>query len=396
MQHGSTSGECGGIAITCSADGTILRVNRDDFNALPATVIGQPFPVVVHRDSMKKALDLLAEAKTVGAAFDAELSLETPGGPRLLHFAAADEDDLLVIVGESSKEKLYGAFDELSATFNEQLRLERETARQNAFRDKETFDEISKLNSELVDMQRELARKNAELRELNALKNRFLGMAAHDLRSPLSAIVLYSDFILDHQSTGLSEQQRSYLNIVRDSGRFMVSLIESLLDVAVIESGLVQLDRQAADIAALTRQVSTRMMPLASSRGITITCEASTMAAFYFDPFKIEQVLDNLLSNALKYSPPGSMVILRACQDQDSTTIEVSDDGPGIPLDEQASLFAYFSKGSTQSPHGEKAIGLGLAICKRIVEAHGGRIMLESEPGKGTTVRFRLPRNPAS
>ncbi len=386
-----TPRELGGFAITCTPDGTVERILRDDFHALAETAVGSLFPMVVDRDSMRSALEMVAEAKAAGAAFDYELSIHTPAGLRLLHFAAALEDKHLIIVGESSKDKLFGVFKELSAAYNERLRDDREIVRQAAQRDHQAFDDISILNNELVDMQRELARKNAELRELHELKNRFLGMAAHDLRSPLSAIVLYTDFMLDHAPGGLSTQQLEYLQVVRDSGRYMVDLIESLLDISVIESGSVKLNHQLVDLSALAGHLVTRMSPLASSRSINLVWESTGPIQFWFDPSKIEQLLDNLLGNALKYCPSGSLVQIRTAVRNSNAVVEVVDNGPGIPLEEQARLFTYFGRGSTKSPHGEKAVGLGLAICKRIAEAHGGRISLESEPGKGTTARLTLP-----
>jgi signal transduction histidine kinase len=133
------------------------------------------------------------------------------------------------------------------------------------------------------------------------------------------------------------------------------------------------------------------MSPLAASRGISLTCEPATPIQFWFDRSKVEQILDNLIGNALKYCPGGSTVNIRTTTQGREALVEVVDNGPGIPLDEQARLFTFFGRGSTKSPHGEKAIGLGLAICKRIAEAHGGRIVLESEPGKGTAARLTIP-----
>jgi signal transduction histidine kinase len=383
--------EFGGFAISCTSEGTLEKILRDDFQVVTGASIGSLFPTLVDRVSMHSALDMITEAKAAGAAFDYELSVPTSADNRILHFAAAFENGKLVIVGESSKEKLFGVFEELSAAFNERLRDEREIVRQAAIRDQQAFDEISTLNNELVDMQRELARKNAELRELHELKNRFLGMAAHDLRSPLSAIVLYTDFMLDYTTEGLSAQQLEYLQVVRDSGRFMVELIESLLDVSVIESGSVELDRHHEDLSALAARLVMRMSPLASSRGISLVCESTEPINFWFDRSKIEQVLDNLLGNALKYCPSGCLVIIRTSTIGREALVEVVDNGPGIPLEEQKKLFTFFGRGSTKSPHGEKAVGLGLAICKRIAEAHGGRIALESAQGKGTTARLTLP-----
>lgn len=383
--------EFGGLAVVCTASGIIEKVLRDDFMALNAASSGPLFSVLADMNAMRATLKMITEAKASGAAFDYELSVITPSGPRPLHCAAAFIDGHLLIAGESSKEKLLDVFEELSATFNEGLRDDPDILRYAAIRDQQSFNEISTLNNELVAMQRELARKNAELRELHELKNRFLGMAAHDLRSPLSAIVLYTDFILDYTTDSLNEQQLAYLKVVKDSGRYMVDLIESLLDVSVIESGSVNLDRQQGDLSALAARLVTRMSPLATTRGITIGSESSASIQFWFDPSKVEQILDNLLGNALKYCPGGSSVVIRTTTQERDAIVEVIDNGPGIPLEEQTKLFTFFGRGSTRSPHGDKAVGLGLAICKRIAEAHGGHIALESEPGKGTTARLTLP-----
>ena len=135
--------EFGCFSVSCKPDGTIEQILRDDFQTLAKESVGTLFPLVVARDSMRRALDMVTEAKTSGAAFDFELTLPTPAGFRPLHFAAAFDNGHLVIVGESSKERLFGVFEELSAAFNERLRDDREILRRAAIRDQEAFDEIS-------------------------------------------------------------------------------------------------------------------------------------------------------------------------------------------------------------------------------------------------------------
>jgi signal transduction histidine kinase len=381
----------GGAAVLCSQDGAIERVIRDDLGAFPPSCIGKPFPLSLERDSFKKGLDFIAEAKQSGAAFDYELSAPTAKGPLALHFAAALSDGLITIVCERDRSKLYSALEDLADALAERLVREREQARVDALREKNSLEAISELNNELVDMQRELARKNARLQELSALKDRFVGMAAHDLRSPLTAISMYTDFLQNSVDELSSGRRQEYLAIIKNSVDFMVGLIESLLDIADMESGELRIERQKLNLRLLAQNYADRMEPLATARGIRLECALEEPGPFFADPIRIEQLLANLVGNSLKYVPSGGRVRLSLAKEGDGALIAVEDNGPGISPEEQKRLFGYFSRGSAKSPHGEKSTGLGLAICKRIVEGHGGSIRLMSEPGSGTSVRVWLP-----
>jgi PAS domain S-box-containing protein len=237
-----------------------------------------------------------------------------------------------------------------------------------------------------------LARKNTELAALNEQKNQFLGMAAHDLRNPLAVILNYTEFILGGYVGTTTPEQTKFIATMKRSSEFMLKLINDLLDVAKIEAGKVNLELEPTDLAELLRQNIALNQVLAGKKGVRLELEfAADLPKMELDPAKIEQVLNNLVSNAVKFSSPGSTVKIRAARSNGTVRISVADHGPGIPPDEIGKLFTAFGRTSVRSTTGEKDTGLGLLIVKRILEAHHGGIRVESEPGKGTTFFADLP-----
>jgi signal transduction histidine kinase len=253
------------------------------------------------------------------------------------------------------------------------------------------YNELSYLNNELVAMQREIAKKNAELERLNREKNRFLGMAAHDLRNPLHTILGYSDFLI--QISDQPEQQE-YLQIIRNVSQFMTRLVDDLLDVTKIEAGDLQLEYDPVNLADLITFNLAINRPLAAQKQIEIIYQLDeTVPMALVDSAKIEQVLNNLISNAIKFSEPGNRVVIRLERVEENFLISVKDDGAGIAPEQQSRLFQPFQQGKTGT-NGEKSTGLGLVIVKRIVEGHGGKIWFESELGQGTTFFVSMPLQP--
>jgi two-component system sensor histidine kinase/response regulator len=234
-----------------------------------------------------------------------------------------------------------------------------------------------------------------ELQQLNDFKNTMLGMAAHDLRNPLAVVITCSDFLLSPESVALSPEQRAkFLGRIKANSEFMFKLIDDLLDVTKIESGRLDLKLEHADLRRLTEATVAFNQVLAGKKGIRLNFTPECdLPPFRFDRVKIEQVLNNLISNALKFSEPGTAVTIRvrASGANGPVIVSVADQGPGIPAQELDKLFKPFSKTSVRSTAGEGSTGLGLAISRKIVEGHGGRIWAESEVGNGTTFSFSLP-----
>jgi PAS domain S-box-containing protein len=237
----------------------------------------------------------------------------------------------------------------------------------------------------------QLADQNDELERVNEQKNRFLGIAAHELRSPLQFILAYSEFLVGEASDTLTDRQMQFLSIIRSSSEYVVRLVNDLLDVAKIEAGKLELNPEPTDLGALVRENVSLNRTLAAKKDVGIRLEVETLAPLVVDPDKMVQVLNNLINNAVKYSPPGSTVDVRLHPDGQYVHVSVRDRGPGIPEDALDRVFQPFETTKTKAPDGQKGTGLGLAIAKKIVEGHGGSIWVQSEPGQGATFHVTLP-----
>ena len=235
-----------------------------------------------------------------------------------------------------------------------------------------------------------------QLEDLNEEKDRFLSMAAHDLRNPLTAISGISNLLVELTRGVLDEEQRELLQHIEDSSGFMLQLIDDLLDISTIELGHIELARDELDLARVVEGCVARHRHLAGPKSIELACVgAFEPVRLLADERRLVQVLDNLLSNAIKYSPAGTTTTVRVGLEGDDAVFSVSDEGPGIAEEEQPRLFEPFERASTRATGGEKSTGLGLAITKKIVEAHGGRVRLRSAVGAGATFEVRLPRSSA-
>jgi len=385
-----------GLALLCDADGNIIQIVRDDLGLGIAP--GQPLVRVVERGSLVKTLNFWTELKMRGAAFDWELNV--PRGEEIitLHFTGGAVDALFLVVAATNGKIAQALYEEMMRMGNEQtnalraaLKAHAEATRAHVERDSALYNEISRLNNELVAMQRELAKKNAELEQLNALKNQFLGIAAHDLRNPLSVMMSYSEFLKEDAGAVLNDEQREFLDIIRASSEFMLGLVNDLLDVAQIEAGQLRLDLQPHDLVALVRRNVALNRALAAKKHIEIELADEPLPTLLLDASKIDQVLNNLLSNAIKFSPAHTTIRVRVTRADENALLAVQDEGPGIPPNELDKLFKPFQRTSVKSTAGEKSTGLGLSIVKKMVEGHHGRIWVESQVGQGTTFFVALP-----
>ena len=252
--------------------------------------------------------------------------------------------------------------------------------------------ELAEANHELVAMQRELEKRNVELQKLNDLKNQFLGMAAHDLRTPLGAICTYSEFLLDEASKALTQEQMEFLSTIKSTSEFLLGMVNELLDISKIEAGKLELGLKPTNLVALIEHNVTLHRPLAEKKRIRLAlhCDRAFLELM-IDQVKIGQVLDNLISNAIKFSPPGSAAEIRATEVESHVVVSVRDEGSGIPQEELGRLFKPFETTSVKSTAGEKSTGLGLAIVRKMVEGHHGNVWVESEVGKGSIFYFSLP-----
>jgi len=233
------------------------------------------------------------------------------------------------------------------------------------------------------------AEAEQRLRELNELKDQHLGIAAHDLRNPLSSIRGMSQMLVEMEID--KNTQSSFLQSIYRVSDQMLTLVDNLLDVAVIESGRFDLKITEENISGLVGERVELMAKNAERKEIRLIADLQEVTDSLFDADRMRQVVDNLLSNAIKFSPSGSVVNVTCGQAGRNLDITVTDQGPGIPSEDLGRLFDTFEKLSAQPTGGEKSTGLGLSIVKNIVDAHGGEIEVDSEVGRGTTFIVHLP-----
>lgn len=246
------------------------------------------------------------------------------------------------------------------------------------------------LNSQLLaEQQKSLVE---QLSRADAAKNRFLGMAAHDLRGPLASIRGLAEFLRDGVVGDLTADQLDLVNTIHGASQSMLRMVNELLDVATIESGELKIDPEKHNLAELIEKSVYLANIEAAKKNTRISFAAPEVPPYpSIDSAKIQQVVDNLLSNAAKYSPPGSSITVELRRDSDVCIFGVKDQGPGIPENERDKLFKDFGRLSVKPTGGEKSTGLGLAICRKIVEAHRGTILAENLPGGGAEFRVSLP-----
>ena len=239
-------------------------------------------------------------------------------------------------------------------------------------------------NVEMVDTIR-------RLRKANKVKNQFLGMAAHDLRSPINGINGLSDMLLGGHYGELTGEQREIIEYMHTANLQMNDLVNDLLDISVIEAGRLRLLKAEASLAEVVNGRLRIHNLTAKAKTINILPLEGEARPFVFDARRIGQVIDNLLTNAIKFSPNGRSIRITLGEDGNQAVVSVTDQGQGVPPDEKDLLFQTFCKTSVQPTAGETSTGLGLPIVKKIVEAHGGKVWVESEFGHGATFSFSLP-----
>lgn len=234
-----------------------------------------------------------------------------------------------------------------------------------------------------------LLRDITRLREVDRLKNEFIMAASHELRTPLTGLEMSIGLLMEHLDPGLSEKDRELLVAAHEETLRMKALVNDLLDLSKIESGRIELEFEKLSVQPLLAYIETIFKNQLEIRNVHLSVESpEKLSNVRADSNKIVWVLSNLVSNALRYVPDEGHIWLIAQQSGAFVHLSVRDDGPGIPLEYQSSLFQKFVKVKGRESGGS---GLGLAICKEIVRAHGGSIWVESQPGKGCTFTFTLP-----
>jgi signal transduction histidine kinase/CheY-like chemotaxis protein len=241
----------------------------------------------------------------------------------------------------------------------------------------------------------ETRRQAVELERANKMQADFSAMIAHDLRSPLVNILGVAEVMIAGMFGSVTEEQKKWLLRLQANSRSLVDLVSDFLDVSKLESGYVDINREVVNLSAMIEKNIENFRVVALDKKISIKGTVDrALPSIHADPRRLDQVLSNLISNAIKFTGEGGEVeVLAAVADATMVNVAVRDNGEGIRADEIGQIFEKYRQGGNVNHSSHKGTGLGLVICKMIVEAHGGCIRVESEPGKGSTFFVSLPVN---
>jgi signal transduction histidine kinase len=254
-----------------------------------------------------------------------------------------------------------------------------------------TFADQAAIAIENVRLFEEIQDKSRQLEEASQHKSQFLANMSHELRTPLNAILGYTELMADGAYGEPSEKMRGILQRLEANGRHLLGLINDVLDLSKIEAGQLELELSDYSVQDIAQTVRSTLEPLAADKKLAFKIEvASKLPPGRGDGRRLTQVLINLVGNAIKFTDAGEVAI-KAEANSGSFHVSVRDTGPGISVTDQAKLFQEFQQADNAITRKKGGTGLGLAISKRIIEMHGGKIWVESQPGQGSTFTFTLP-----
>ncbi|NCC25185.1 MAG: hybrid sensor histidine kinase/response regulator [Deltaproteobacteria bacterium] len=384
-----------GAAMLCADDGSIRRCFVGDCGFFRPGAKLWDLVTQGYRDKAKAFWRAVFDG-TQTTPWDLELDIGNEVQIRSCMGGRTDEGVLVLISGSFGE--LFGFYEELirinSELTNELRKAHRDMAlmaRQQERESEDILEELALVNNELTNAQRTLAKKNEELARLNAQKSAFLGMAAHDLRNPLGAILNFASIIRADMGPEAAEPA-TMLERIEVLSRTSLRMVDDFLDATVLESGRLDLKTEPLDLVAGTRAglVLHRLSASKKSMELDLVVREERIPVLA-DEEKLSQVLDNLLSNAIKYSPKGSKIRVEVQVDGPWGMVAVEDQGPGIPEKDRDAVFDLFVKSTSKTTGGEKSSGIGLAIVKRIVDAHGGNIRVDGGADGGARFVVRLP-----
>ena len=239
---------------------------------------------------------------------------------------------------------------------------------------------------------REIEEKSQQIEAANRHKSEFLANMSHELRTPLNAIIGFSEILIDPSLQTTADERTQFLGDVLGSGKHLLNLINEVLDLAKVESGTMELHVEPAFLQDVFETIQHTMRPLATKKAIELRVENDeSLEQFSMDGARIKQVLLNLVGNAIKFTPPADGCGCAPSGRTARVRVEVGDTGPGIAAAEQERIFLEFQQVESSAKGKPEGTGLGLALAKKFVEMHGGKIWVESEVGKGSRFFFTLP-----
>jgi PAS domain S-box-containing protein len=361
-----------------SSDGTIVTWNPGAerlFGWSAAEIVGRPMAILVPGDRLHE-LSTVARRINSGAGVEDH---ETRG-------LRKDGTEVAVSLTVSPIRDETGVVTGAAVIARDVTHLKRQQSQLEALLAKER---VARADAEAA--QQAFAEQNERLRELDRLKDEFIALVSHELRTPLTSIHGYLELLLDGGAGELAPEQERFLTVVERNSKRLMQLVGDLLFMAQVEAGKLALDLEEVALNEVMAECLEAAKPAADDKQIKLAFELEETPTMLGDRSRLGQVLDNLISNALKFTPCSGRVSVRVSRVGHDAIVEVADTGVGIPAGEQDRLFERFFRSSNATEQAIPGTGLGLTIAKTIVERHEGSIGIESVEGSGTTVRVRLP-----
>ncbi len=250
---------------------------------------------------------------------------------------------------------------------------------------------LERRSAELAAANRELSERSQEAERATRLKSEFMASMSHELRTPLNTILGFSELLSEENSGPLNDKQKRFLTHIQRDASHLLELINDVLDLSKIEAGRLELRLEKFPMAVAVAEVLTSIRPLAATKSINLDSNLDTHLSLEADRLRFKEILYNLLSNAIKFTPSGGRVWIESSLVESAVCIVVGDTGIGIAPEDQQPIFESFRQASATTKGVREGTGLGLAISKKLVEHHGGKLWVESEPGKGSRFFFTLP-----
>jgi PAS domain S-box-containing protein len=244
----------------------------------------------------------------------------------------------------------------------------------------------------LAHQARQLNTHNVRLRELDGLKDEFIALVSHELRTPLTSIIGYVELLREEHASGLNADH--FAEVIGRNAQRLMRLVGDLLFLSLVQSGKIPVELRSADLAGIAARAVEDMRPEAQRKHIDLALSAAPVPRFAVDPTRIAQLLGNLISNAVKFTPDGGRVEVRLGVEGDQAVLAVTDTGMGIPAADRERIFERFFRTAIATQQAIPGTGLGLTISKAIVEAHNGTIAVDSDERGGSTFRICLPLRP--
>jgi two-component system sensor histidine kinase GlrK len=271
------------------------------------------------------------------------------------------------------------------------LSLVRKKMKQVAMGDLESNLDLSS-PPEIRDLAQDFNLMRSKLKEMDKMKSDFFSLMAHELRTPLASIKEGTNLLLKGIGEEFREKRKEVLTIIAEESNRLIDLVNSLLDLSKMEAGVVTLNFETSDIKPLINKAVSGMEPLAMAKNVSIQVKIpQDLPCVRMDGERILQAVRNLIGNAVKFTPEGGHVTVSARPVEKGVNVSVADTGPGIPKEDLNAIFDKFRQATITSYNKIKGTGLGLATVKHIINAHGGKVWVESEPGQGSTFIFLLP-----